>query len=84
MDHECEGTRIDITEVEIPIRGVWLSDYLQESFIEHKKSWTVSVRAGEDQGTELDGDIKEQIVYELNNEPTVGHTAANKTGKAVK
>jgi hypothetical protein len=70
MDHECERTRIDIAVVEIPIISVWLSDFLQGSFIQYKLSGKGTWSGGEDRGTELFGDIKKQIECELRDGPT--------------
>jgi hypothetical protein len=35
------------------------------------------VGVGEDRGTELDGDIKKQVEFELHDDPTAAHTGEN-------
>ena len=84
MDHDSQGANINIIHVDVLFRGVWLSDYLQESFPEHKLSRTGIVSEGEDQWVELDGYIKKTFVYELHDAPMGESTGVNKTCKASK
>ena len=61
-----------------------LSDCLQQSFLEHKRSRRGILSAEEDQGTDLSDDKTKQIVYEFHDTSTGGHTGWNKTCETVR